>query len=75
MVVVGPLLDLCTLFTTGSQVTPAFAAAIFLSGLPVNLTHGLACGLTMLLFSCPLLEKLERLKIKYGMMEADGDGL
>ena len=75
VVVVGPLLDLCTLFTTGSQVTPAFAAAIFLSGLPVNLTHGLACGLTMLLFSWPLLEKLERLKIKYGMMEADGDGL
>ena len=73
--VVGPLLDCCTLFTTGSTITWQFAAAIFASGLPINLTHGAACGLTMLLVSNPILDKLERLKTKYGMMEARGDGV
>ena len=29
----------------------------------------------MLLLSKPLLDKLDRLKTKYGMMEAGGDGL
>ena len=38
-------------------------------GFPANLTHGLGCGATMLVFSKPLLEKLDRLKRKYGMLE------
>ena len=75
VLVVGPLLDCCTIFTTASELTPAFVGAILASGLPVNLTHAAACAVTMLLLSRPLLEKLERLKIKYGMMEANPDGL
>lgn len=66
---VGPLLDSCTVFTTLSEITPANVLLVFAQGFPVNLSHGVACGITMLLFSKPLLEKLERLKTKYGMME------
>ena len=72
---VGPLLDCCTISTTGSTITPAFVFSIFASGLPHNVTHGAACAVTMLLLSKPLLEKLERLKTKYGMMEAHYDGI
>lgn len=72
---VGPLLDSCTIFTAGSEITPAFAASILASGLPVNITHGLSCAVTMLLLSRPLLDKLDRLKTKYGMMEAWEDGI
>lgn len=70
--VVGPLLDLSGLFTAISVVSWESAAALLIAGLPVNLIHGSACFLTILLFSRPLLNKLERLKIKYGMME-DGE--
>ena len=73
--VVGPLLDCCTIFTTGAQLTWAYALACFASGFPINVTHGIACALTMLLLSKPLLDKLDRLKTKYGMMEAGSDGL
>lgn len=72
---VGPLLDCCTIFTMSTKLTPALAAAVLASGLPVNVTHGISCAVTLLLFSNPLLEKLERLKTKYGMMEARRDGV
>lgn len=65
---VGPLLDTCTVFTTGSKITPKFVLAVYAAGVPYNFKHALACGATMLLFSKPLLYKLDRLKTKYGMM-------
>lgn len=67
---VGPLLDCCTLFTVGTKITWKFALAVFASGLPMNVSHAIACAATMLLLSKPFLSKLDRLRRKYGMMEA-----
>lgn len=72
--VVGPLLDCCTVFTTGSKLSWKFAAAVFAAGVPYNFKHALACAVTMVLLSKPLLEKLERLIVKYGMMDARQKG-
>lgn len=69
MLLVGPLLDTCTLFTMQSEVTRAAAAAIYLSGLPFNAVHAVATALTIWFLSGPLLEKLGRLRTKYGLME------
>ena len=69
LLLVGPLLDCCTVFTSLTVLTPESVALVFLQGIPANLTHGLGCATTMLVFSKPLLEKLDRLKTKYGMME------
>ena len=69
MLVVGPLLDTCALFTMSSVANTASAAAVYLSGIPVNAVHAAATVLTLLFFSKPLLEKLDRVKLKYGMME------
>ncbi len=69
VLVVGPLLDCSTVFTALSMITPEAVGLVFLQGLPLNVTHGLGCAATMLLFSRPLLEKLDRLKRKYGMLE------
>lgn len=68
LLVVGPLMDLGSVFLAGSKITPSFVAAVLASGVPVNLTHGAACAVTMLLLSNPILEKLDRLKTKYGML-------
>lgn len=70
LLIVGPLLDCCTVFTVSSRITWKYTLAVFAAGLPYNFQHALACGTTMLLFSKPLLSKLDRLKLKYGMMES-----
>lgn len=69
VLIVGPLLDSSTLFMMSNMVNTTSAAAIYLSGLPVNLVHGAATLVTMVLVGKPLLEKLQRIQIKYGMME------
>lgn len=70
VLVVGPLLDCCTVFTTLTTFTVEAVVLVFARGLLFNVNHGISCALTMLVFSKPLLEKLERLKTKYGMMES-----
>lgn len=68
MLVVGPLLDTCALFTMTSVITKESAVSVYLSGLPVNAVHATATVLTLLM-SEPMFEKLDRIKMKYGMME------
>ena len=43
--------------------------AIYISGLPVDMVHGAATVIFLLLASKPMIEKLERIKIKYGLIE------
>ena len=69
---VGPLLDICTIFLTLPRLTAKTVWPIFLSGFPVNVSQGLCTALTMVLFGNPLLEKLDRVKVLYGMEEDDG---
>ena len=71
--IVGPILDTCTVFTMNSVITAASAGAIYLSGLPVNIVHGTATALTLLILCKPLMEKLDLIRIKYGMMGEDED--
>lgn len=69
VLIVGPLLDSCTLFTTAPVITPEYALAVYSGGLIHNLIGGGSTAATMLLL-CPfLLEKLDRLKRKYGMLD------
>lgn len=68
MLLVGPLLDTCTIFTTGGKISWRFAFAVFAAGLPHNVIHALSCAATVLLLGHPLITKLDRLKTKYGML-------
>lgn len=67
--IVGPLLDCCTIFTVSSRINWKTAITVLAAGFPYNLKHAVACAVTMLLFGKPLLWKLDRLKTKYGMMD------
>ena len=73
VIIVGPLLDTSTVFLTLTKITWKAALALYLSGLPVNLSHGACCFVFLLLFGNVLLEKLDRVKNRYGMMESDED--
>lgn len=72
---VGPLLDCCTIFTALTRITWKSCLLVLAQGFALNVSHGIACAVTMLLFGRPLLSKLDRLKRKYGMLEADGSAL
>lgn len=71
---VGPLLDCSSIFLMLSQITWAGVIAIFISGFQVNVSQAVCTVLVMLLFGKPLLEKLDRIKVKYGMLE-DENGI
>ena len=71
--IVGPLLDTCSIFTMGNTVKPGYVLAIFGSGVIPNAIHGLATFLTLLLECKPMMEKLNRMKLIYGMMSEDFD--
>lgn len=68
VLIVGPLLDCCTIFTTGGKLTLKYAMAVFAIGFPTNVIHGFGSALTLVLLSRPLLGKLNRLQAKYGML-------
>lgn len=72
--VVGPLLDCCTVFTSLATLNWASVLLVFAQGFPINTSQAIASAITMLLFSKPLLEKLDRLKLKYGMLELSAEG-
>ena len=68
--IVGPLLDTGTVFQAfqkNSSDIPVWG--YYLSGLPVNASQGLCTFLTLLLLGKPLLEKLDRVKLKFGISE------
>ena len=66
---VGPLLDTCTVFLAPITMNLTSILAIYISGFPVNVSQGLSTFTVMFLLGKPLLEKLERIQVKYGMME------
>lgn len=73
MLVVGPILDTCALFTMASMIDISSVSAVYISGIPYNAVHAAATFLTLLLIERPMLEKLDRIKIKYGMMSGEDD--
>lgn len=69
LLLVGPMLDSCTVFTVLTKFTKKNILIIYGQGVPVNITHGIGAALTLFFVSRPLLSKLERLQTKYGMLE------
>ena len=71
--IVGPLLDACSVFTMGYDMEEGYVMTILAAGLIPNLIHGVATALTLFLVCKPMMEKLNRMKLKYGMMCEDSD--
>lgn len=71
---VGPLLDCSHIFLMLTEINWNSAIAVFISGFYVNITQAICTVLVMLFLGRPLLDKLDRIKVKYGMMEEE-DGL
>ena len=67
----GPLLDSSHIFIVMPQISFSTVAASLSSGFPVNVSQGISTAAVMLIFGKPLLTKLDRLKLKYGMQSSE----
>lgn len=69
LVIYGLIADTSTVFTTQSTVTWELLAAAYASGFVFNVIHAAATVVFLLLLAKPLLKKLNRVRVKYGMLE------
>ena len=69
---VGPLLDTCSVFLVMSRISLKGAMAFYISGFPVNLRQAVATAIVLLVLGKPLLEKLDLIKTKYGILDDEG---
>lgn len=67
----GGIMNPASLVMTSYAITKRNLLAIYMSGLPVDLVHASATVIFLWIVSKPMIEKLERIKVKYGMIEED----
>lgn len=65
VLLMGPIMDTSTFFLADGMMGDVTPWAIYLSGLPVNAVHAVATAGTLLLVSPPILERINRIKVKY----------
>lgn len=69
MLVLGPVLDTSSVLMFLSRMTPEGVLAIYLAGVPVNAVHALATAATLLLAANPILSRVSRVSLKFGLYE------
>lgn len=69
----GFLLNTYTVFTMDFVSSWAEVLAVYASGFPVDCVHASATAVFMLVLAKPMIEKIERVRKKYGMMEHGGE--
>ena len=67
----GGIMNPASLVMTSYAITKRNLLAIYMSGLQVDLVHASATVIFLWVASKPMIEKLERIKVKYGMIEED----
>ena len=65
----GGILNASSVLMYQSEPTAAMMISSMLTGLPFDLIHGVSTVIFLWLISSPMIEKLDRVKIKYGIYE------
>ena len=68
LLIAGPILDTSSVFLMLSSFTPEGVAALYIAGVPVNALQGIATFATLFLVGGPILDRLGRLREKYGLL-------
>lgn len=66
---IGPLLDCSHVFLMLTRITPSAVIATLLSGLYANVMLAVSTLVVLLIFGNPFLQKLDRVKTKYGILD------
>ncbi len=67
LIIYGLIVDLWTILFMGDGITWKMVAAVYTGGFYFNAIHASATVIFLLLLAKPMIEKLERVKVKYGM--------
>lgn len=65
----GGIMNPASILMSYGYITKNTLLAYYISGAPVDLVHAISTVIFLLLLSRPLLEKLERIKVKYGLIQ------
>lgn len=65
----GGLVNFSTVLFTGAEITPASILSIYAAGMAFDMIHVAATVIFLFLIANVMIEKLERIKVKYGFME------
>ena len=68
LLIYGPIVDTSTVFTVYAEPTWEQFTAAFASGFVLNLVHAAATLIFLLALARPMLKKLNRIKVKYGIL-------
>ena len=67
-VIYGGIMNPASLIMSHTEINPSTLAAFYLSGLPMDIIHGLSTAVFLYIGAEPVLQKLERIKTKYGLI-------
>lgn len=65
----GGIINISSLTMFGSSITWQSLLAVYLSAVPFDAVHAAATVIFLLLIARPMIEKLDRIKMKYGLIE------
>ena len=68
-IIYGGIMNPASILMSYGYITKSSLIAYYISGAPVDLVHAASTVIFLWLLSRPLLEKLERIKVKYGLIQ------
>jgi len=72
LVIYGGIINSSTIFIYQNTLTWQMFAVTYVRGLPFDIIHSVATIVFLMVIGKPILGKLERVKVKYGLMGMDG---
>ena len=69
ILIYGGIMNPASALLTGMEISGGTLAAYYITGFPVDCIHAVATWLFLWFGSEPMLEKLDRVKVKYGLVE------
>lgn len=67
-IIYGGIMNPASLIMSHTEINPSTLAAFYLSGLPMDIIHGLSTAVFLYIGAETVLQKLERIKTKYGLI-------
>jgi len=69
VLIYGGIMNPASLLIWSQTITWKIVLAYYVTGLPMDLVHGAATAIILWFAALPMLEKLDRIKVKYGLVE------
>ncbi len=69
LVIYGGIMNPASIIMMQTKITWEMLASAYIVGLPMDLIHALSTAFFLWVISNPMIDKLERIKIKYGLVE------